>query len=440
MSQLQRTLGPVLIWGLGVGYVISGMYFGWNLGLPVGGPYGMLLATGIVTLLYASFVLGYAELACALPRAGGAFVYTSRAFGPHIGFVGGVAQLVEYVLAPPAIAFAIGSYINQAHPAFPVMPVAVGAYFIFTLINMFGAKLSVRFELVLTVVAVFELCVFGVIVLPHFSWEAFSRDALPHGWGGAFAALPFAMWFYLAIEGIANVAEDARNPQRDIPRGFLFAMATLVLLTALTLFGAVGVNGWAGAVYPDPSNVTRTSDSPLPLAISFVVSRDNPLFLALTGIGLVGLVASFHGILIAASRAILELGRVRYAPRKLGEISPKTGTPVYALLANLVIGLIALATGHTSSIILIAVFGALTLYVLSSAAVLRLRVKEPGLARPYRTPLYPATPLVALVLSLVCLVAMVWSYPVLAGVYAAILGGSWVLFLVFVPASARTSF
>ena len=74
MAQLQRTLGPVLIWGLGVGYVISGMYFGWNLGLPEGGPYGMLVATGIVTILYISFVLGYAELACALPRAGGAFV------------------------------------------------------------------------------------------------------------------------------------------------------------------------------------------------------------------------------------------------------------------------------------------------------------------------------------------------------------------------------
>jgi len=440
MAQLQRTLGPVLIWGLGVGYVISGMYFGWNLGLPVGGPYGMLLATGIVTLLYVSFVLGYAELACALPRAGGAFVYTSRAFGPHVGFVGGVAQLVEYVLAPPAIAFAIGSYINQAHPAFPVLPVAVGSYFVFTLINMFGAKLSVRFELVLTVVAVFELCVFGVIVLPNFSWEAFARDPLPHGWGGAFAALPFAMWFYLAIEGIANVAEDAHNPQRDIPRGFLYAMGTLVLLTALTLFGAVGVNGWAGAVYPDLADTTKTSDSPLPLAISYVVSRDNPLFLALTGIGLVGLVASFHGILIAASRAILELGRVGYAPKRLGEISPKTGTPVWALLANLVIGLIALATGQTSSIILIAVFGALTLYVLSAAAVLRLRAIAPDLERPYLTPLYPTTPVVATLLSLVCLVAMIWSYPLIAAMYAAILGGSWVLFLAFVPAHKRTTF
>src|SRR3982750_3512155 len=138
MTQLTKTLGPVMIWALGVGYVISGMYFGWNLGLPEGGPYGLLVATAGVTILYVTFVLGYAELACALPRAGGAFVYTSRAFGPKVGFVGGVAQLVEYMLAPPAVAFAIGSYINQAAPAVLLIVVAVIAYLVFTAINIWG--------------------------------------------------------------------------------------------------------------------------------------------------------------------------------------------------------------------------------------------------------------------------------------------------------------
>lgn len=439
MTQLQKTLGPVLIWGLGVGYVISGMYFGWNLGLPEGGPYGMLVATGVVTILYVTFVLGYAELACALPKAGGVFVYTSRAFGPHLGFVGGVAQLVEYMLAPPAIAFAIGSYINQTIPSIPIPVIAVAAYVVFTAINIWGVKLSVTFELVLTVVAVIELCVFGAVALPSFSWDQFSTDALPHGWGGAFAALPFAMWFYLAIEGIANVAEEAKDVQRDLPRGFLWAMATLVLLTAVTLFGAVGAAGWQAIVYPDPANHAVTTDSPLPMAIGHIVSRESPLFVVLTGIGLIGLIASFHGILIAASRAILEFGRARYAPAIVGEINARTKTPVVALLVNLVIGMVALATGKTSDIILISVFGALTLYALSSLAVIRLRMREPELPRPYHAPLYPLTPIVALVLSLVCIVAMIVRYPTLAVVYAAILVGAMVLFLVFVPKERRSS-
>jgi ethanolamine permease len=438
MTQLQRTLGPVMIWGLGVGYVISGAYFGWNLGLPEGGPYGMLLATAIVTVLYVTFVLGYAELACALPRAGGAFVYTSRAFGPHIGFIGGVAQLVEYVLAPPAIAFAIGSYVNQAHGGIPVPVVAVGAYVLFTIINIVGVRLSAGFELILTVVAVVEIGVFAVIVFPEFSWTEFSSDPLPNGWGGAFAALPFAMWFYLAIEGIANVAEEAKNPQRDLPRGFLFAMATLVVVAAITLFGAVGVDGWQSVVYPDPADPGKTSDSPLPMAISHVISRDDPFFLALTGIGLIGLVASFHGILIIASRAIMEFGRVRFLPGLVGEVNVRTKTPVAALLANFVVGLLVLATGKTSEIILIAVMGALVLYILSSAAVLKLRRSEPNLERPYRTPLYPITPVIALVLSVVCLGSMVVANPILAAVFAAILAGTWLLFVMLVPKDRRT--
>jgi ethanolamine permease len=437
MTQLQKTLGPIMIWGLGVGYVISGMYFGWNLGLPEGGPYGMLAATAGVTVLYVAFVLGYAELACALPRAGGAFVYTSRAFGPHVGFVGGVAQIVEYVLAPPAVAFAIGGYISQAIPGVPILAVAIVAYVVFTIINIVGVRLSVAFELALTVLAVIELCVFGVVVLPHFSWAKFSLDALPHGWGGAFAALPFAIWFYLAIEGLANVAEEAKRPQRDLPIGFLVAMATLVALTALTLFGAVGAAGWRDIVYL-PNG--KTSDSPLPLAISHVVSRDSVVFTLLTGVGLVGLVASFHGIIIAASRALLEFGRAGYAPRALGKVHPKMRTPAAALVTNLGVGIVALLTGQTEQIILIAVFGALTLYILSSAAVIALRIREPDLLRPYRAPLYPVSPIVAIVLALVCMGAMVWTYPWIALVYLAIVAGAYGLFFLLVPAHARVSF
>src|SRR4051812_2958540 len=152
-QQLQRTIGTVLIWGLGVGYVISGMYFGWNLGLPEGGPYGLLAATAVVTVLYVCFVLGYAELACALPRAGGGFVYAQRALGPRWAVLAGAAQFVEFVFAPPAIAFAIGAYVNQNFPAAPVLLVAALAYVAFTGLNIAGVKHSAVFELVVTVLA-----------------------------------------------------------------------------------------------------------------------------------------------------------------------------------------------------------------------------------------------------------------------------------------------
>jgi ethanolamine permease len=325
-------------------------------------------------------------------------------------------------------------------PDLPILSIAIVAYIVFTAINIFGVKLSAMFELVLTVIAVVELCVFGAIALPHFSWEKFSSDALPNGWSGTLSAIPFAMWFYLAIEGIANVAEEAKNVQRDLPRGFLYAMGTLVVLTAITLFGAVGVEGWQAVVYPDPANTKVTSDSPLPLAVAQIVSRDSPFFLFLTGIGLIGLIASFHGILIVASRSIMELGRVRYAPRILGVVNRKTKTPVAALVGNMCVGLFVLFTGRTADIILISVFGALTLYVLSTLSVIRLRAIAPDLPRPYKTPLYPVTPIIALVLAVGALVAMSIEHPKLAGIYAGILAVAWLAFVIFVPASRRTRF
>ena len=275
--------------------------------------------------------------------------------------------------------------------------------------------------------------------MPVLSWARFAADPLPHGWSGAFAALPFAIWFYLAIEGIANVAEDATDPQRDLPRGFVLAMATLVVLTAITLFGAVGAAGWHAVVYPDPGNLAVTSDSPLPLAIGQVLMH-GPLFKLMTSIGLIGLLASFHGILIAGSRALLEFGRAGYAPAVLGQVNARTKTPIAALFANMVIGLIVLAIGRTDDIIIVTVFGALTLYILSSAAVLRLRKTAPDLARPYKTPWYPVTPVIALVLSVVCVIAMADAHPTLALVYVAMVAGSLGLFLVFVPKARRTRF
>lgn len=411
---------------MGVGYVISGMYFGWNLGLPVAGPYGMLAATVIVTWMYIAFVLSYAELACAMPKAGGAFVYANAAFGPGWGFLGGVAQCIEFVFAPPAIAAAIGAYFGILFPQLSATWIALLAYGLFTALNIYGVKQSAVFELVITIVAVAELLLFAGVTLPSFSWSAFSHNALPEGWLGTFAALPYAIWFYLAIEGLANVAEETVNPQKQILRGFGSSIITLVVLAFLTLFAAVGVRGWEAVVYPNGEAIP--SDSPLPLALGHVVGVAHPLYHLLIGIGLCGLVASFHGIIFCAGRAIFEFGRVGYAPKIFGTVLKNRSTPAAALLLNLVIGVLALLTSRTADIITISVFGALTLYAISMLALLRLRRSRPDLLRPYRTPAYPWLPLSALSIAVVCLVAMAVDKPGIAMIYFALLVACYIWF------------
>ena len=240
---------------------------------------------------------------------------------------------------------------------------------------------AASFELFVTVIAVGELVVFCVVTAPAFRWENVAAEGLPHGFGGVVAAIPFAIWFYLAIEGVANAAEEARDPQRDIAIGLGSAMATLVVLALGVFFCAVGVAGWRAIVYPDPTS-TVPSDSPLPLAMAHAVSESSVLYAMLVGIGLFGLVASFHGILLAAGRATMALGRARFAPQFLGRIDPRTGTPALALVANMAFGLAALSTGRTAQIITLSVFGALGLYVISMISLFVLRAREPELRAP----------------------------------------------------------
>ncbi len=426
-TPLRRTLGPFMLWGLGVGYVISGMYFGWNLGLAEGGTLGLALATVFITIMYVTFTFSYAELACCIPNAGGAFAYADKALGKKLGFIGGLAQIIEFTFAPPAIAAAIGSYLHIFLPSVPVIAIAIVAYFIFTLLNISGIKAAASFELIITILAVVELLIFAGATLPHFEFANLKANAFPHGMKGVFAAIPFAIWFFLGIEGLANVAEETIQPQKNILIGFGSAIFTLIILCGLTFVSAVGVGGWEAIVYTASG---EKSDSPLPAALSIVAGDNNLLYHLLITVGLFGLVASFHGIILAAGRATFEFGRVKYLPRQLGIIHPTFKTPANALILNMLIGIIALLTGKTGEIITIACLGALTLYIISMISLIVLRKTQPALHRPFKVPLYPAFPVTALLIALIALVAMVTLNFNLAFIYFIILGASYLAFTV----------
>jgi len=423
---LERKLGPLMLWGLGVGYVISGMYFGWNLGLPEGGTLGLAVATFFIIIMYLCFTFSYTELACAIPKAGGAFVYAKKSHGDNLGFLAGMAQVVEFVFAPPAIAAAIGAYFNLFFPDVPIITIAIIAYVIFTALNIYGVRAAARFELIITILAVAELLIFSGVTLPKFEFSNLTMNAFPHGISGIFAAIPFAIWFFLAIEGVANVAEETINPQRNVLIGFGSAILTLVVLAILTFASSIGVSGWESIVYPAAG--AAASDSPLPLALKAIVGNNNLLYHMLIFIGLFGLVASFHGIILAAGRAVYEMGRERFLPSSLGKISKRFHTPAIALIFNMFVGIVALMTGHTGEIITIAVFGALTLYIVSMISFFKLRKDFPKMKRPFKVPFFPVTPAIALSIAVVALIAVVYYNLLLAGIYALILIISFVWF------------
>ena len=414
-----------MLWGLGVGYVISGMYFGWNTGLDKGGTLGLAIATLFILIMYIAFSLSYSELACAIPKAGGVFDYTSRAFGKDIGFVAGMAQWIEFVFAPPAIAIGIGSYFQKLLPSVDIIWFAVIAYFLFTAINILGVKISATFELIVTIIAVCELSLFAALTLPHLQVHNLQTNPLPHGVSGIFAAIPFAIWFFLGMEGLANVAEETINPQKNITKGFIYSMITLGILAFVTLVSAVGVGGWENV------SKAKIGDSPLPAALAQITGNSGAMYHMLVTIGLFGFVASFNGLLLAAGRTTYEFGRTKHFPEIFGRIHPRFQTPHWALVLNLVLGIATLLTGKSEDIITISVFGAVCLYIFSSLSVMKLRKTEPDMPRPFHVPFYPVLPLIALTIASVALVAMTYYNFQLAIIYFAVIAIAFVLYRLF---------
>ena len=272
------------------------------------------------------------------------------------------------------------------------------------------------------------LVIFWCFALPKFEVKNLSINALPNGFSGVFAALPFAIWFFLGIEGLANVAEESNNPQKDITWGFGSAMATLVVLCVLTFVAAVGLNGWESIVYKTDGSI---SDSPLPMALSKIMSDTSGIYQLIVGIGTCGLVASFHGLVLAAGRATFEFGRAGNAPAFMGKVHPKFKTPANALLLNMAFGIVALLSNSTADIIILSAFGALTMYIFSMISLLVLRKTEPNLMRPFRVPFYPFSSIVALIIASVALVALIFYNFNLSLIFFGIMGGSFFVARVF---------
>ena len=417
---LKKVLKPVHIWGIAVGLVISGEYFGWNYGWGVAGTIGFLAATVLVTVLYVCFIFSFTELTTGIPNAGGPFAYAYRAFGPVGALVAGYATLIEFVFAPPAIAFALGSYVHFLHPAIGVQETAVACYVIFTIINMLGIKESALFTLVVTLLAVVELLLFMGIVAPAFKLDHFMQYNTGFGWTGVFAALPFAIWFYLGIEGVAMVAEEVHEPRRNIPAGYILGIITLVLLALGVMILSGGIGDWRQL-----GNI----DYPLPEAISMVLGKSSGWTTLFAGIGLFGLIASFHGLIIGYSRQIFAMARSGFLPSILARLNKRFRTPNYALIAGGSIGLISIFTGTTDKVIIISALGAVVMYCISMLGLLVMRSKAALVHASFKTPFYPYFPVIALLLSLVCLVAIIWYNLLLSLIFFAGLAAALVIFI-----------
>lgn len=399
-NQLSKSLSTVQLWSIIVGMVISGMYFGWNYALQYTSPLGFVIAVVVVTIFYLTFIFSFAEMSTAIPNAGACEEYAGRTMGRFGGYIAGFSCIVEYLFAVPAIALSIGAYIHFLAPVVPTVLAATLFYLAFIVINMFNVNLAASVELIITVVAIAGVILFVVSGLVKTNPANFLKGSLSAGGlKGIFATIPFAIWFYLGVEGGAVAAEECKNPKKQIPKAFMAGILTLVVMALLTLFVTVGLS--------DPSKINNV-DSPLPSALAIAFGSNSIISKLLSFIGLFGLVASMHGLIIGYSRQTFAMAREGYLPKFLSYTSKKHKVPVFAVIIPSIIGLIFVLTQNTAAIITISCIGAVALYIISMISFFLLRKKEPALERPYKVRNL-AIPGIALAIALIFLVAVTYA-------------------------------
>ncbi len=424
--------GWILLAGLGIAYVISGDFSGWNLGLAAGGWGGLLIAFVLMGIMYTCMVFGLAEMSSTLPTAGAGYGFARRAMGPLGGFATGMAVLIEYAVAPAAIATFIGGYI-EALGLFGMTnswPVYLVTYIVFIGIHMWGVGEALKLMFGITAIAIVALVVTVFGLIPHFEpsnlfdivpdGSAGSSAFMPFGISGTLAALVFGIWFFLAVEGVPLAAEESQDPKRDMPKGIITAVIFLVFSGAAMLILVPGVAG---------AEAMSVSGSPLPEALREAYGQNSALANFVNYAGLAGLVASFFSIVYAYSRQLFALSRAGYLPRVLS-LTGSRHTPWVALLVPGTIGFILAAViRNGDQLINIAVFGATVSYVLLNLSHIVLRIKEPDLPRGYRTPGGIITTSIALVLAVIALIATfvvdILAAGITAGVFVLALAYFW---------------
>ncbi len=402
---LRKYAGIWSLWALGVGAVISGHYSGWNLGLASGGWGGMFVATAIIAIMYLGLTFSIAEMSPALPHTGAAYSFARTAMGPWGGFITGLCENVEYVLTPAVIVFFIGSYLTGIfETSVTFQPIWwICGYIIFVGLNIIGVELSFKVTVVVTLAALAVLAIFWAMAIPNIDFGRWALNIasdgselvaghgefLPMGLGGALAALPFAVWLFLAIEQLPLAAEESVDPKRDMPKGIILGMFTLLASAFLILLlnpSLPGVGSYA------------LGQSGEPLLDGFKALFGAGTAKALALVAIVGLIASFHTIIFAQGRQIFSLSRAGYFPTFLSVTHGMRKTPQVAMMSGAFMGLAIMLVififlgADTGSAVIggtllnMAVFGAMCSYIAQAVSFILLRKHHAHIERPYRSP------------------------------------------------------
>jgi basic amino acid/polyamine antiporter, APA family len=402
ISGLQRVLDAPALFSVAYGEIASSIY----IALGIIALHALGLTPEVLALVGALFVvvsLSYAEGTAAIPETGGAATFVRRAFNDLAGFLTGWALFLDYLIVIALSALFLPHYLGAAlkwesleHNPWDVV-IGVSVVFGVAALRLVRRSAFYRYGIV---VAVLDLLTQLLLVVLGFGF-LFSADALTHdvtigthpSWHQILFALPLAMLAYTGLETVANLAEEAREPGRDLPRSLFSGIGLVVLiyvaiaLVALSAFPATGGTTALGTDWlraPLMGIVDALGD-PLPDAAATALR----MYVGLTGavILLVAVTTSISGF----TRLAHSLGEHGQLPRAFGRLNRRTLVSPQAIVSAALIS-VALMIGTSfvnEDIAFLASlfsFGVLAAFTAAQLAVIKLRFSEPELPRPYRAP------------------------------------------------------
>jgi len=397
---LHRVLNARLLFAIGYGDVGSSIYYA--LGVTTLYALGAApLALALAGAVFFCTVLTYAELATAMPESGGSCSFARHAFNDLVSFIAGWALLLDYIVTIAISAYSIGPYLSNLIPALKTtvgnVPFTLIVLALLLGLNVLGIKESTRVSLLLClfdIVTQLAIITVGLVLLLqitqpdlfvhhlHQLWirmhigiaDAAWSPTWPQFWKG----VGMAMVAYIGIESIAQLAGEARHPNRTVPRAMLGAMVTLfVLYFGISTIALV-------ALSPQELTTAYLEDPIAGIAASMPVGRQ---YLT-PWVGLLGATILFvaaNAGLIGASRLTFAMGEHFELPRIFYRLHPKFKTPYISLIAfTLIAATIVTVAQHLTHIAELYNFGAMLAFALAHLSLLGLRVRQPGLNRPFK--------------------------------------------------------
>ena len=372
--------------------------------------------------------LCYAELATTYPREGGDYVYLNRAFGGWAGFLFGWARLTLIQAGSiGAIAYVFGDYATRLYPlgAYSATIYAVAGTIVFTVLNVLGVREGTLAQNILTTVKILGLCLVflvGFLVnpapssVPEFKEPGFTSIAV---------ALIIVLWTYGGWNEIAYIAAEVKDSRRNIVRSLMIGLAvvTVVYLLVNAAFvrslGFMGVSG-SKAVAADVVKVTFGETGAKLISVLVVISA----------------LGALNGFIITSARVYYAMGLEHRIFAPLGRWSTRFGTPAAALWVQGLIILILLvvfgSSGGFKTMVFLTAMPFWGFLVLTTLALMVLRVKDPDIQRPYRVPLFPVIPILFAIACGWMVYRSVIFKPFLAQVGGVILAVGLVLYVVSV--------